>query len=77
MSLPAKEITMKYFGTVKSFDETSGHGSIAPDTGEADICFERGAFSWSRVAPPRPGQRLSYDLHYTNGEPSAANLDTI
>ena len=68
---------MKYFGTVKSFDETKGHGFITPDTGGDDLRFERGAFAWSRVAPPRAGQRLSYDLHHTNGEPSAANLDTI
>ena len=68
---------MKYFGTVKSFDETKGHGFITPDTGGDDLRFERGAFAWSRVAPPRAGQRLSYDLHHTNVEPSAENLDTI
>ena len=68
---------MKYFGTVKSFDEASGHGSIEPDTGGADLRFGRGASSWNRIAPPRPGQRLSYDLHHANGQPSAANVDTI
>lgn len=68
---------MKNFGTVKSFDETTGHGFVAPDTGGEDLRFERGAYSWSRVAPPRAGQRITYDLHHTNGEPSAANLDTI
>jgi cold shock CspA family protein len=68
---------MKYFGTVKSFDEKSGHGSIAPDTGGADLSFDQGESSWNRVAPPRPGQRLSYDLHHTNGQPSARNVGTI
>lgn len=68
---------MKYFGTVRSFDETSGHGSIAPDTGGADLPFGRSPTSWSHLAPPRPGQRLSYDLHHANGQPSAANLDRI
>jgi len=68
---------MKYFGTVKSFDEGSGRGSIEPDTGGADLGFARGPSSWSRIAPPRPGQRLSYDLHHTNGQASAANVETI
>ena len=68
---------MKYFGTVMSFDEKSGQGSIQPDTGGADLRFERGASSWNRIAPPRPGQRLSYDLHHANGQPSAANVSTI
>ena len=68
---------MKYFGTVKSFDEKSGQGSIAPDTGGADLRFDQGASSWKRVAPPRAGQRLSYDLHHTNGQPSARNVETI
>jgi len=68
---------MKYFGTVKSFDEASGRGSIEPDTGGAALDFGRGASSWNRVAPPRPGQRLSYDLHHTNGQPNAANVEAI
>ena len=66
---------MKYFGTVKSFDEASGHGAITPETGGDDLRFERGAASWNHVPPPRPGQRLSYDLHHTNGHPSAVNLE--
>lgn len=68
---------MKYFGTVKSFDETSGHGSIEPDTGGPALSFGQSASSWNRVAPPRPGQRLSYDLHHANGQPSAVNVETI
>jgi len=68
---------MKYFGTVKSFDEASGHGSIMPETGGEDLRFERVTASWNCVAPPRPGQRLSYDLDHTNGRPNAVNLETI
>ena len=68
---------MKYFGTVKSFDEASGHGLIEPETGGHELSFGRGDTSWNRIAPPRPGQRLSYDLHHTNGQPSAVNLETI
>ena len=65
---------MKYFGAVKSVDEASGDGSIAPETGGDDLRFQRGSTSWNRVAPPRPGQRLSYDGHRINGQPSAVNL---
>ena len=68
---------MKYFGTVRSFDEASGHGSITPETGGEDLRFEKEAASWNRVVPPRPGQRLSYDLHHTNGQANAVNLATI
>ena len=68
---------MKYFGTVKSFDEESGHGFIVPETGGEALGFDQSAVAWNRVAPPRPGQRLSYDLHHTNGRPNAVNLATI
>ena len=68
---------MKYFGTVKSFDETLGRGSLAPETGGDSLRFERTAFSWDSGASPRVGQRLSYDLAHTNGQPSAVNLANI
>ena len=68
---------MKYFGIVKSFDETNGQGLIAPDTGGDLLSFDQGPSSWNRVAPPRPGQRLSYDLHHTNGQASARNVEPI
>lgn len=68
---------MKYFGTVKAFDEETGRGWIVPETGGEALGFDQSAVSWNRVAPPRPGQRLSYDLHHTNGQPNAVNLETI
>ena len=68
---------MKYFGKIRSFDETTGHGFIIPETGGEDLRFVRGTGSWTHVAPPRPGQRLSYDVHHTNGLPNAVNLETI
>jgi hypothetical protein len=49
---------MRYFGTVKSFDETRGHGSIRPGHGRHEIGFERGAM-WRRSVDPTPGQELS------------------
>jgi cold shock CspA family protein len=68
---------MKYFGTVKSFDEKTGHGFIIPETGGEALRFAQGTGSWTHVAPPRAGQRLSYDVHHTNGMPNAVNLATI
>jgi cold shock CspA family protein len=68
---------MKYFGTVKSFDEASGHGFILPEVGGEALRFAQDAGSWTHVSPPRPGQRLSYDVHHTNGLPNAVNLQTI
>ena len=68
---------MKYFGTVKSFDEATGHGFILPELGGELLRFARDANAWTQVASPRPGQRLSYDVHHTNGLPNAVNLATI
>jgi len=45
---------MKYFGTVKSYDEMSGHGFIDPETGGDPLRFAQGSGSWTHVAPPRP-----------------------
>jgi cold shock CspA family protein len=68
---------MKYFGTVKSYDEISGHGFIEPAIGGEPLGFAQGTGSWTQVAPPRPGQRLSYDVHHTNGLPNAVNVEAI
>ena len=68
---------MKYFGTVKWFDEATGRGSIVPESGGETLGFDQSAGPWNRVAPPCPGQRLSYDLHHNNGQPNAVNLETI
>lgn len=68
---------MKYFGTVSSFDETRGEGSLTPETGGADLRFERNAFSWEPKSAPKTGERLSYELSHQNGQASAVNLGTI
>jgi cold shock CspA family protein len=68
---------MKYFGTVKNFDDTQGRGSLMPDTGGAELRFERSAFAWESRVSPKLGDRLSYDLAHTNGNPSAINLAKI
>jgi CspA family cold shock protein len=69
---------MKQFGTVKSFDEAKGQGSITPETGGQELRFERSALSQDLKAPPSVGQRLSYELSQKEGQqPSAVNLETV
>ena len=67
---------MKYFGTVKSFDETKGLGSIKPEQGGEELRFDRNAISWEPKTPPKEGQRLSYDVS-GDGRNAALNLQTI
>jgi cold shock CspA family protein len=67
---------MTYFGTVKTFDETRGHGSIGPEYGHHVIGFERGAFIWRRSVDQTPGQRLSYEVEIRDGRARAVKLRT-
>ena len=67
---------MKHFGTVKSFDEVKGQGSITPDKGGEDLRFERSALSWDPKTAPKTGQRLSYELGQ-DGQNTAVQLETI
>lgn len=75
-ALRTRELTMRYFGTVKSFDDTRGRGSIQSERGHEEIGFERGAVLWRRSADPRPGQRLSYEVGIRDGRTLAVNLRT-
>lgn len=68
---------MKYFGTVKWFDEAKGRGSIAPETGGDALQFESSAFSWEPKIAPTVGQRLSYALAHRDGKASAVDLATL
>ena len=69
---------MKYFGTVKSFDTTLGHGEIKQEAGGNDLGFEKAAISWDKDIAPTVGQRLSYDVGTnTDRRPCALNLQTI
>jgi len=69
---------MKYFGTVKSFDTSKGHGEIKPEAGGNDLPFETSAIQWDKTVAPTVGQRLSYDVGQTNERvPCALNLQTI
>lgn len=70
---------MKYFGTVKSFDNDQGFGMIKPETASDELRFDRAAISWGGDKPPTAGQRLSYDLETSKDDrqPRAINLQTI
>ena len=68
---------MKYFGTVKAFDNDKGVGSLKPETGGDDIYFERSAISWGDSNAPTVGQRLSYDRGTLDNQPCAVNLAKI
>jgi cold shock CspA family protein len=68
---------MRCFGTVKSFDERRGRGSIQPERGHEEIGFEKGAVIWHRSVDPTAGQRLSYEVGIRDGRTRAVNLRTI
>ncbi|MCL6730713.1 cold-shock protein [Sphingomonas hankyongi] len=68
---------MKHFGTIKTFDETQGRGSITPEKGGDELRFERSAISWDPKVAPKTGQRLSYELLEKDGRTSAMNLQTV
>jgi cold shock CspA family protein len=69
---------MKYFGTVKSFDTSKGHGEIKQEAGGDDLRFETSAIMWDKKTDPVVGQRLSYDVGQTpQRQPCALNLQTI
>lgn len=69
---------MKYFGTVKSFDTTKGHGEIKQEAGGNDLPFEKNAIKWDHNVAPTVGQRLSYDVGQNSERRACAlNLQTI
>ena len=69
---------MKYFGTVKSFDTSKGHGEITQEAGGNDLPFEKSAIQWDKNVAPTVGQRLSYDLGQSSDRRTCAlNLQTI
>ena len=68
---------MRQFGTVKSYDEVSGRGTISPDyIGVREVEFEKGAFTCKRIANPLKGERLSYELS-AGSVLVALNLQTV
>jgi cold shock CspA family protein len=69
---------MKYFGTVKSFDLSTGHGEIKQEAGGDDLHFEKSAIAWDKSVAPTQGQRISYERGImADRQPCALNLMTI
>ena len=69
---------MKMFGTLKTFDQATGVGSIRPEKGGDPINFEKSAFSWAPSDTPKVDSRLSYELGKNHaGSPVAINLLTV
>jgi cold shock CspA family protein len=51
------------FGTVISFDNESGHGSIKSEASGADLGFERSDLWWvNKRNTPAAGERFSYAI---------------
>ena len=70
-----KDIIMKLFGTVKTFDETKGFGTIKPETGGNDLRFEKSAVNWGDATTPKTERRLSYELGKNgSGDACAINV---
>jgi len=65
---------MRHFGTVKSFDATTGHGSIQRGREGQLIGFQKGAVIWHRSVDPISGQRFSYEVIISEGEARAVKL---
>jgi len=70
-----KDIIMKLYGTVKTFDETKGFGTIKPETGDNDLRFEKSAVNWGDATTPKTERRLSYEIGKNgSGDACAVNL---
>ena len=66
-------------GTIISFDNEKGHGSIRPETGGVDLRFERSEISWAdERGLPLAGERLSYAVGANrNSQTCAVNIQPI
>jgi CspA family cold shock protein len=70
-----KDKLMKLFGTVKSFDETKGYGTIKPEAGGEELRFEKNAVQWGSATTPKTERRLSYEVGKNgSGDACAINL---
>lgn len=65
---------MRHLGTVRSFDATTGNGSIEAGRDGELIGFQKGAVIWQRSVDPTSGQRLSYEVAIKEGEARAVKL---
>ena len=50
------------FGKIQTFDETSGAGTIKPETGSDVLHFVKSAVHWGDATTPKVDRRLSYEV---------------
>jgi cold shock CspA family protein len=73
--LAKKDNIMKLYGTVKTFDEIKGYGTIKPEAAGDELRFEKSAVHWGNATTPKTERRLSYEVGKNgNGAPCAINL---
>lgn len=64
-------------GTLKWFDKNKGFGFIVPDDGSTEVFVHLQKFEASKIDPPSPGAKLSYDLSKRSGRIAAENLSIL
>ena len=68
---------MIYQGTVKSFDEARGRGTIEADSGGEYLLFELSGINQNPNVTTVVGQRLTYNLVISGGRRCAVNLGNV
>jgi cold shock CspA family protein len=64
-------------GTVQSFNDASGRGSIRPDDGGSDVGFETSDLSVVGMGSPKVGSRFTYHLRGADGDANAVDVRLI
>jgi len=68
---------LKHSGTVQSFNDASGRGSIRPDDGGSDVGFETSDLSVVGMGSPKVGSRFTYHLSGTDGDANAVDVRLV
>lgn len=71
------EAVMIHQGTVKSFDQARGRGTIEADSGGEYLLFELNGIYQKPNVTPVVGQRLAYYVGTSGGRRCAVNLDNV
>jgi len=71
------EMVMTHHGTVISFDQARGRGTIEADSGGEYLLFELNGIYQRPNLTPVVGQRLTYSLVTSGGRRCAVNLDNV
>ena len=68
---------MTYQGTVRSFDQARGRGTIEADSGGEYLLFELDGIYQDPNVTPVVGQRFTYNLVTGGGRRRAMNLGNV